>query len=60
LEKNGFLYEYPYITQAEETLQAVTTEENGKKLAPWTECAGVYGKVFQAAGVAILSTIREI
>lgn len=60
LEKNGFLYEYPDITQAEKTFQEVTIEENGKKLAVRTECADVCGKVFQAVGVAVPPTIREI
>jgi len=60
LEKTGFLYEWLDIKQDLEALQEVTVEESSKKLAVRTECAGVCGKIFQATGVAIPPTIREI
>lgn len=60
LEKTGCLYEWLDIKQDLEALQEVTVEESGKKLAVRTECAGICGKIFQATGVAIPSTIREI
>jgi len=47
-------------TRALKNLQEVTVEESGKKLAVRTECAGVCRKIFQAAGMAISPTIREI
>jgi hypothetical protein len=34
-------------------------EEKDKRFAIKTQCKGVCGKVFQAVGVAIPSTIRE-
>ena len=37
-----------------------TIEENGKKLAVRSQCLGTCGKVFQAVGVAIPPTIREL
>jgi len=42
------------------SLQEVVIEDNGKSLALRTESVGVCGKVFQAAGVAIPPTIREV
>ncbi len=60
LEKTGCLCEWHDINQDLEALQEITIEESGKKLAVRTECAGVSGKVFQAAGVAVPPTIREI
>ena len=41
-------------------LQQVKIEENGKQLAIRSQCKGVCGKVFQAVGVAMPPTIREI
>ena len=42
------------------SLQEVVIEDNGKSLSLRTECIGTCGKVFQAVGVAIPPTIREI
>jgi hypothetical protein len=41
-------------------LQEITIEDNGRKLAMRTKCKGICGKVFQAVGVAIPLTIREV
>jgi hypothetical protein len=41
-------------------LQEITIEDRGKTLAIRSECLGTCGKVFQAAGVAIPPTIREV
>jgi transposase len=60
LEKAGMSFEWADITQDLKALQEITIEDNGKKLAVRTECKGVSGKVFQAVGVAIPSTIREV
>jgi transposase len=60
LEKTGCFFEWHDIKQDLEALQEITIEENGKKLAVRTECAGVCGKIFQAAGVAISPTIKEL
>ena len=43
-----------------EALQTVTIEEDGKRFAIRTECRGNCGKIFQAVGVALPPTIREI
>ena len=48
------------IKQYLKSLHEVVIEDNGKSLALRTECVGTCGKVFQAVGVAIPSTIREI
>jgi hypothetical protein len=37
-----------------------TGDDNGKQLAIHSECQGACGRVFQAVGVAIPPTIREI
>jgi hypothetical protein len=46
--------EYP------KALQEITIEDNGKILAVRSECKGACGKIFQAVGIAIPPTIREI
>jgi transposase len=60
LEKAGHDFEWAGIKQDLKSLQEITIEDNGKKLAIRSECRGVCGKVFQAVGVAIPPTIREI
>jgi transposase len=60
LEKAGHDFEWADITQDLKSLQEITLEDNGRKLAVRSECRGVCGKVFQAVGVAIPLTIREI
>jgi len=41
-------------------LQEITIEDRGKTLAIRSECLGTCGKIFQAVGVAIPPTIREV
>ena len=59
LEKAGHDFEWADIKQDLSALQEITIEDNGRKLAVRSECAGVCGKVFQAVGVAIPVTVRE-
>jgi transposase len=60
LEKAGHDFEWADIEQDLKSLQEITIEDNGKKLAVRSECRGVCGKVFQAVGVAIPPAIREM
>ena len=60
LERAGHCFEWADIKQDLEALQEVTITEQSKTLAVRTECVGTCGKVFQAVGVAIPSTIREL
>ena len=41
-------------------LQEITIEENGAIFAVRSECQGTCGKVFQAVGVALPPSIREL
>jgi transposase len=60
LEKSGHCFEWADVKQDLKALQEITIEEKGKTLSVRSECLGVCGKVFQAVGVAIPPTIREI
>lgn len=60
LKEAGHCYEWADIRQDLKALQEVVIEDNGRSLVLRTECAGTCGKVFQAVGVAIPPTIREI
>ena len=60
LEKAGHSFEWADIKQDLETLQEVTIKDRDKTLAVRTECMGTCGKIFQAVGVAIPPTIREV
>jgi transposase len=60
LESAGHQFEWADIKRDLKALQEVTVEENGRSLAIRTACAGFCGKVFQAVGVALPPTIREI
>lgn len=60
LERAGHCLEWADIKQDLEALQEVTITEQGKTLAVRTECIGACGKIFQAVGVAIPATIREL
>ena len=60
LEKAGHCFEWADIKQDLKSLQEITIEEKGKRLAIRSECRGVCGKVFQSVGVAIPPTIREV
>ena len=60
LNAAGHVFEWSDIKQDLKALQQVTVEESGKRLAIRGECKGVCGKVFQAVGVALPPTIKEI
>ena len=60
LKEAGHCFEWADIKQDLKALQEVLIQDNGRSLALRTECAGTCGKVFQAVGVAIPPTIREI
>jgi len=60
LDKAGHSFEWADIKQDLKSLQEITIEEKGKRLAIRSECRGVCGKVFQSVGVAIPPTIREV
>jgi transposase len=60
LEKAGHCFEWADIKQDLKALQEITIEDRGKTLAIRSECLGTCGKVFQAVGVAIPPTIREV
>jgi transposase len=60
LEKAGHCFEWSDIKQDLKALQEITIEDRGKMLAIRSECLGTCGKIFQAVGVAVPSTIREV
>ena len=60
LYKCGQCFEWADIKQDLKALQEILIEDHGKSLAVRTECIGFCGKIFQAVGVAIPPTIREI
>lgn len=60
LNAAGHVFEWSDIKQDLKSLQQITVQENGKRLAIRSECKGVCGKVFQSVGVALPPTIKEI
>lgn len=56
----GQEFEWADIKQDLKALQEITLTENEKSFVVRSECQGCAGKVFQAVGVAIPPTIREI
>jgi hypothetical protein len=60
LEEASHQFEWEEIKRDLKALQRVTVEEDGRRLAVRTASTGVCGKVFQAVGVALPPTIREI
>ena len=54
------VFEWSDIKQDLKALQQVTIEENSKCFAIRSQCKGVCGKVFQAVGVAMPPTIKEM
>ena len=60
LDVAGHSFEWSDIKQDLKSLQELVIEDHGKSLVVRTECVGTCGKVFQAVGVAIPPTIREI
>jgi transposase len=60
IEAAGHSFEWSDIKQDLKSLQEMTLEEEGKRLSIRTQCQGTCGKVFQAVGVAIPPTIRQL
>jgi len=60
LKEHGHDFEWADIKQDLKSLQQVLIEDNGKSLVLRTECLGTCGKVFQAVGVAVPPTIRQL
>lgn len=60
LEEAGHVFEWVDIKRDLKSLQEVGITDKGKSLLLRTKCDGVCGKVFQAVGVAIPPTIREL
>jgi transposase len=60
LHAAGHSFEWADIKQDLKALQETTIEDEGRRLAIRSQCLGTGGKVFQAVGVAIPPTIREL
>jgi transposase len=60
LHKAGHAFEWSDIKQDLKSLQEITIEDNGRTMGIRSESLGTCGKVFQAVGVAIPPTIREV
>lgn len=60
LEEAGHQFEWEEIKRDLKALQKVTVEEDGRRLAVRTACAGVCGKIFQTVGVALPPTVSEV
>jgi transposase len=60
LDKAGHAFEWSDIKQDLKSLQEITIEDNGRTMGIRSESLGTCGKVFQAVGVAIPPTIREV
>ena len=60
LNAAGYVFEWNDIIQDLKALQQVLIEENDKRFSIRTECKGNCGKIFQAVGVALPPTIREL
>lgn len=60
LSQSGHRFEWAEVKQDLKALQQVTIEENGKRLCVRSQSKGVCGKIFQAVGVAMPPTIREV
>ena len=60
VDKAGHCFEWADVKQDLKALQETVIEDNGKTLSVRSECLGTCGKVFQAVGVAIPPTIREL
>jgi transposase len=60
LEKAGLVFEWSHIKQDLQALQETHIEENDNQLAIRSQAEGVCGRVFQAIGMAMPPTIREI
>ncbi|EFK06012.1 conserved hypothetical protein [delta proteobacterium NaphS2] len=56
----GHCFEWAEIKQDLKALQGVTIEENGRRLTIRSQSKGICGKIFQAVGVAMPPTIRDV
>ncbi len=60
LEAHQEVFEWAHIQQDLSALQETIIEEGGARLAVRSQCQRTCGKVFQAVGVAVPPTIREL
>jgi transposase len=60
LEDAGHGFSWAEIKEDLQALQMTMLNESGKRLAVRSQCQGACGKIFQAVGVAIPPTIREL
>ncbi len=60
LESKGYEFEWAKIKQDLSALQDTLIEDSGKKILLRSECQGICSHIFNAVGVAIPSTIREV
>ena len=60
LELAGHKFEWNDIKQDLKSLQETIIEEKGKRISVRSQCVGTCGKVFQATGVAVPPSIREL
>jgi hypothetical protein len=60
VEGGGHEFEWADIKQELKALEEVVIEDNGRSLALRTQCIGTCGRLFQAVGVAVRPTIREV
>jgi transposase len=60
LEKTGCSFEWADIKQDLKALQDMVIKDKEKRLVVRTQSVGTCGKVFQAVGVAVPPTIREM
>jgi transposase len=60
LEAHGYVLEWSDVKQDLKALQKIIIEEQGRRLAIRSQCVGTCGTVFQAVGVAVPPTIREL
>jgi transposase len=60
LDACGHDFEWADIKRDLDCLQETILEESGKRMAVRSQCQGTCGKIFQAVGVAVPPTIREI
>jgi hypothetical protein len=60
LEERGQEFEWADVIQDLERLQAVVVDQEGKRFLLRSEAQGSCGPVFQAAGVALPPTVRQV
>ena len=60
LEARGVKWEWADVIQDVERLRLIEVEHEGKRFWLRSEVQGLCGKVFQAAGVAVPPTVRQV